>query len=103
MIFRRLSLVVSRLNKSVAEQRLPKPFTIYHSPYILSWDSNLTLQLSILDPLQNFRERFHTMATKERSTRETGACVRDCQSYRVKPVVFQKTQLKAIDSESSPE
>ncbi len=33
------------------------------------------------------------MATKERSTRETGACVRDCQSYRVKPVVFQSTQF----------
>jgi len=36
------------------------------------------------------------MATKERSTRETGACVRDCQSYRVKPVLFQRTQLLLI-------
>jgi len=32
------------------------------------------------------------MATKERLTREMGACVRDCQSYRVKPVLFQRTQ-----------
>ncbi|WP_292656413.1 hypothetical protein, partial [Nitratifractor sp.] len=47
----------------------------------------------LLTPLKNLHERFHSMATKERSTRETGACVRDCQSYRVKPVVFQSILL----------
>jgi len=36
------------------------------------------------------------MATKERSTRETGACVRDCQSYRVKPTVFQRTLFRLL-------
>ncbi len=29
------------------------------------------------------------MATKEHSTHEMGACVCDCQSYHVKPVVFR--------------
>jgi len=34
------------------------------------------------------------MATKERPTRKTGACVRDCQSYRVKPGLFQRTHIQ---------
>ncbi len=38
------------------------------------------------------------MATKERSTRKTGACVRDCQSYRVKPAISQRTQLLSLGS-----
>jgi len=50
-----------------------------------------------MNPLQNLKERFQRVATKERSTRETGACVRDCQSYPVKPVVFQKTQMTIND------
>jgi len=33
------------------------------------------------------------MATEEHSTHEMGACVCDCQSYRLKLVVFQKSQL----------
>jgi len=36
------------------------------------------------------------MATKERPTRETGACVRDCQSYRVKPAISRGTQFAII-------
>jgi len=51
----------------------------------------ITLHYSLLNSLNNIQRRFHSMATKERPTRETGACVRDCQSYRVKPVLFQKT------------
>ncbi len=32
---RRLSFVVRRLNKSAVEQRIPKSFTIHHSPFII--------------------------------------------------------------------
>ncbi len=34
------------------------------------------------------------MATKEHSTHEVGACVCDCQSYRVKPAIFWRVHLK---------
>ncbi len=36
------------------------------------------------------------MATKERLTRETGACVRDCQSYRVKPAILRRMCWKKV-------
>ena len=39
-------------------------------------------------------KRFHSIATKERSTRKTGACVRDCQSYRVKPKPAKNNRSK---------
>ncbi len=38
------------------------------------------------------------MATKEHSTHEMGACVCDCQSYRVKPAIFQEIQGYPLDS-----
>ena len=41
------------------------------------------------------------MATKERSTRETGACVRDCQSYRVKPF-FQEDSSSLFTQAKRP-
>jgi len=32
------------LHSSLKKQRKPKPFTIHHSPFTISWDSNPTLQ-----------------------------------------------------------
>ena len=37
---------IFRLNKSVAKQRIPKPFTLHHSPFTNPWDRNPTLHSS---------------------------------------------------------
>ena len=43
-------------------------------------------------PQNDFPERFHSMATKERLPRRGSIGISDCQSCRVKPTIFRRTQ-----------